>query len=195
MFSGVSVLTCSLHSDNSVQSELHSLNSPISLTIDLWLYLLLCVFYCVYFHCMICFYCNYYCVLYPCYGIYVYVYLYCCDDFCGERGCYVRLFLSWIVVLIDPTNCLCDGCKHICVVAIWPTVGCIWLFMIRCGIVMVCGIILEEGTVFNEMDLISTFVTIVALNGLNVTMGYCIRFSFKIQSPWSFVFDPPQVQI
>ena len=36
----------------------------------------------------------------------IYVYLYCCDDFCGERGCYVSLFLSWIVVLIDPTNCL-----------------------------------------------------------------------------------------
>ena len=44
---------------------------------------------------------------------------------------------------------------------------------------MVCGIILEEGTILNEMVLISTFVTIIALDGLNVTMCYCIRFDLK----------------
>ena len=48
---------------------------------------------------------------------------------------------------------------------------------------MVCGIILEEGTILNEMAFISTFVAIVSLNGLNVTLGYCIRFGFKVQSP------------
>ena len=55
-----------------------------------------------------------------------------------------------------------------------------------CGLVwdlMVCGIFLEEGTILNEMALISTVVTGAALNGLNVTMGYCIRLGFKVQSP------------
>ena len=33
------------------------------------------------------------------------------------------------------------------------------------------------------MALISTFVTSATLNGLNVTMGYCVRFGFKVQSP------------
>ena len=55
--------------------------------------------------------------------------------------------------------------------------------MIWCGVVMVCGIIFEKGTILNEVALISTYVTIVALNGLNVTMGYYIRFYFKVQSP------------
>ena len=55
--------------------------------------------------------------------------------------------------------------------------------MIWCGIVMVSGIILEEGTILNEMALISTLVTSAALNGLNVTMGYCIRFGFKNPEP------------
>ena len=59
---------------------------------------------------------------------------------------------------------------------------------------MVCGIILEEGTILIEMAFIFTFVTIVALNGLKDTMGYCIRFGFKVQSPDLFVFDP-QMQI
>ena len=65
------------------------------------------VFYGVYFHCMISFCCNYhgYWVLYPCYDIYVYVYLNCCDDFCGERRYNVSLWLSWMAVLIAPTNC------------------------------------------------------------------------------------------
>ena len=51
-------------------------------------------------------------------------------------------------------------------------------------------IILVRGTILNEIALISTFVMTAALNGLNVTMGYCVRFGFKVQSP-----DLPQVQI
>ena len=47
---------------------------------------------------------------------------------------------------------------------------------------MLYGIILVEGTILNEMALISTFVTSTALNGLNVTMDYCVRFGFKVQS-------------
>ena len=62
---------------------------------------------------------------------------------------------------------------------------------------VVCVIILVKGTIFNEMAPISTFVTTAALNGLNVTVGYCVRFAFKVQSPdlFFFFFDPPQVQI
>ena len=57
------------------------------------------------------------------------------------------------------------------------------MFVNWCGIVMLHGIILVEGTILNEMTLISTFVTTAALNGLNVTMGYCVRFEFKVQTP------------
>ena len=57
------------------------------------------------------------------------------------------------------------------------------MFVIWCGIVVICGIILEEGTILNEMALITTSVTTVVLNGLNVTMGYFVRFDFKVQSP------------
>ena len=46
---------------------------------------------------------------------------------------------------------------------------------------MLYGIILVEGTILNEIALISTFVTSAALNGLNVTMGYCVIFVFKVQ--------------
>ena len=48
---------------------------------------------------------------------------------------------------------------------------------------MLNGIILVEGTILNKMVLISTFVTSAALNGLNVTVGYCVRLGFKVQSP------------
>ena len=48
---------------------------------------------------------------------------------------------------------------------------------------MACSIILQKETILSKMALISTFVTHAALNGLNVTMGYCIRFGFKVQSP------------
>ena len=48
---------------------------------------------------------------------------------------------------------------------------------------MLHGIIVVEGTVLNEMALISTIVTTASLNGLNVTMGYCVRFGFKVESP------------
>ena len=61
------------------------------------------------------------------------------------------------------------------------------MFVIWCGIVMLHGIILVEGTIHNEMALIYTFVTTAALNGLNVTMGYHVRFGFKVQSP-EFLF-------
>ena len=76
-----------------------------------------------------------------------------------------------------------DGCKHSCVVAIWPTVGCIWMFVIWHGIVIMHGIILVEGTILYEMDLMFTIVTSAAHNGLNVTMGYCVRFGFRVQRP------------
>ena len=55
---------------------------------------------------------------------------------------------------------------------------------------MLYGTNLVKGTILNEMAHISTCVTSGALNGMNVTMGYCVRFGFKVQSP-----DPPQVQI
>ena len=57
------------------------------------------------------------------------------------------------------------------------------MFVIWCGIVMLHVMILVKGAIFNEMAPISTFVTTAALNGLNVTMGYCVRFGFKVQSP------------
>ena len=69
------------------------------------------------------------------------------------------------------------------------------MFVIWCGIVMLYGIILVEGKISKEMTLISTFVTSVTLNGLNVTMGYCVRFGFQSPKSQSFVFDLPQVQI
>ena len=47
---------------------------------------------------------------------------------------------------------------------------------------MLFGIILVEGTILNEMALISTFLTSGALNGLNITMGYCVRFGFKVKT-------------
>ena len=47
---------------------------------------------------------------------------------------------------------------------------------------MLQGIILVEGTILNEMTLISTSVTSAAFNGLNVTTDYCVRFGFKVQS-------------
>ena len=48
---------------------------------------------------------------------------------------------------------------------------------------MLYGIIFVEGTILNEMALISTFITNAALNGLNVTVGYSVKFGFKVQSP------------
>ena len=48
---------------------------------------------------------------------------------------------------------------------------------------MLYGILFVDGTFLNKMALISRFVTGAALNGLNVTMGYCVRFDFKVQSP------------
>ena len=176
-------IDCSLQSDNPVQSELHSLNSSISLTFS-YCCVYCDVFYCVYFHCMIFFCVNYhgYCVLNPCHDIYVYVYLYCCEGFCGKRRYNVSLCLLWIAVLNAPTNVqsFCYRCKHICVVAIWHTVGCIWMFLIWCGIVMLYGIMLVEMTTLNEIALISTLITSAAFNGLNVTMAYCVRFGFLV---------------
>ena len=181
MLSGVSKLTCSSQSDRSVQSKLHSLNYSISLTLVLWLCLLWCVLLCVfplYWFASI--------VLYSCYDIYVYVYLYCCDGFCGERRCYVRLCLSWIAVLIAPTNCL----KFVW----WVQTYLCCCYLTYYGVHMTVYDLVWDcdgvwhyfgGTILNEK----------ALNGLNVTMGYCIRFGFKGPNPWSFVFDPLQVQI
>ena len=48
---------------------------------------------------------------------------------------------------------------------------------------MLYGIILVQGTILNEMALISTFVRSAGLNDFNVTMGYCVRFGFKVQNP------------
>ena len=45
---------------------------------------------------------------------------------------------------------------------------------------MLHGIILVEGTIHKKMAPIPTFVTTAALNGLTVTMGYCVRFGFKV---------------
>ena len=36
-----------------------------------------------------------------------------------------------------------------------------------------------EEIILNEIALISIFVTSAALNGLNVTMGYCVKFVSK----------------
>ena len=48
MFPGISVLTCSSQCGKSVQSELHSLNSSVSLTLVLWFGLLWCVLWCIF---------------------------------------------------------------------------------------------------------------------------------------------------
>ena len=55
-----------------------------------------------------------------------------------------------------------------------------------CDLVWDCDVVWDyfgEGKILKEMAHTSTLVTSAALNGLNVTMGYHIRFGFKIKSP------------
>ena len=140
---------------------------------------------------MICFCCNYhgFCVLYPCYDIYVYVYMYCCDGFCSERRYYVSFCFLWTAVAIAPTNCL----KFIW----WVQAYMCCCYLTYCGVYMnVCDLIWECDVLWDYFgggdnpswnDPHPTFVTSAALNGLNVTMGYCVTFCFKVQSP-DFLF-------
>ena len=57
------------------------------------------------------------------------------------------------------------------------------MFVIWCRTVILYRIILVEKTILSEMALIFTFVTSAVLNGMIVTMDYCVRFGFKVQSP------------